>query len=158
MDEDTYSSSISNTSMSLEHRLVDTAGVGKRRTGQTERAAWKHTHHHMQNTPTTRICCMTRGTQTGALHHLEGWGGEGDGKGMSLCGAPPCRLCLKWIWWEAKIVPLWSQICHEPKFFLGHAKPAALVDMCGARVRSKPGLLLGHDEVASLAGRGWSRA
>ena len=88
------------------------------------------------------------------------WGGEGDGKGMSLCGAPPCRLCLKWIWWEAKIVLLWSQIGHEPRFFLGRAKAAALVEMCGARVRSKPGLLLGYDEVASLAGRGrgWSRA
>ena len=103
---------------------------------------------------------MTWGTQTGALHQPRGWDAEGDGKGMSLCGAPPRRLCLKWIWWEDKIVLLWSQIVHEPRFFLVRAKPAALVEMCRARVRSKPGLLLGHDEVASLVGRGrgWSRA
>ena len=26
------------------------------------------------------ICCMTQGTQTGALWQAEGWAGEGDGR------------------------------------------------------------------------------
>ena len=34
------------------------------------------------------ICCMTQEIQTGALYHLEGWNGEGNGrevqKGMDM--------------------------------------------------------------------------
>ena len=26
------------------------------------------------------VCCMSQGTQTGALQQVEGWGGEGDGR------------------------------------------------------------------------------
>ena len=35
------------------------------------------------------ICCMSQGTQTGALYQLRGWNGEGDGrevqKGGNIC-------------------------------------------------------------------------
>ena len=42
------------------------------------------------------ICCMTQGTQTGALQQAEGWGGEGDGsegwegRGMGVPMADSC--------------------------------------------------------------------
>ena len=34
----------------------------------------------MCKTQKTGICCMTQGTQTGALRQAEGWGREGDGR------------------------------------------------------------------------------
>ena len=44
------------------------------------------------------ICCMTQGTQTGALWQAEGWDGEGDGRevqeegdmGISMADSPWC--------------------------------------------------------------------
>ena len=32
------------------------------------------------------ICCMSQGTQIGALYQQEGWDGEGDGREVQVAG------------------------------------------------------------------------
>ena len=54
-----------------------TYGQGGRRGGEGEMYGEKNTEIYsiMCKTQKTGICCMTQGTQTGALRQAEGWGG-----------------------------------------------------------------------------------
>ena len=64
------------------HREQTWGHSGRR--GGRRGAVWGEQHRnlqcHMYNRHPMGICCMTQGTQTGALWKAEGWGGEGDGR------------------------------------------------------------------------------
>ena len=59
----------------IENRLRDTKGgeEGRGRRGwDVRRGSQGNSHHHMCNRQAMGICCMTQGTQTGALRQPRG--------------------------------------------------------------------------------------
>ena len=64
---------------------------GKER-GRVDRGAWKHIRYQLRNRQPVGICCGRSELNPVLWDGLEGWDGEGDGRGLQE-GGPEAYTC-----------------------------------------------------------------